>query len=213
MSTYFFALKGINMFAYFLALMAITISINSSATMTEQQAIILAKQILSQNLHIKESLLEVGQVRAVQWSDTSLGCPEPGMMYAQVITPGYEVLLTVDEKHYSVHVGEGRAVVCDHSANEEDSLPQHGHKSSEKLRLINLARGDLAVHLNIDPALIKLDTIKTKTWSDTSLGCPMPDMVYAQMVTQGYQIELEYNGHRYSYHTDKQKVVLCEKNR
>ncbi len=38
------------------------------------------------------------------WSDASLGLPEPGMMYAQVLTEGYIVTLTQGGKTYVYHV-------------------------------------------------------------------------------------------------------------
>jgi hypothetical protein len=42
--------------------------------------------------------VEVGEVTVMSaelrnWPDGSLGCPAPGMMYTQVITPGYRVLI------------------------------------------------------------------------------------------------------------------------
>src|SRR5437879_7524869 len=33
--------------------------------------------------------LQVQQVEAREWSDSSLGCPRPGLMYSQIVTPGY----------------------------------------------------------------------------------------------------------------------------
>jgi hypothetical protein len=39
----------------------------------------------------------------VEWSDSSLGCPQPGMDYLQVITPGYLILLEVNAQTYEYH--------------------------------------------------------------------------------------------------------------
>jgi hypothetical protein len=47
----------------------------------------------------------------VDWSDTSLGCPEPGMMYAQVITPGFLVMIEAEGQQYEYHTDESRFVV------------------------------------------------------------------------------------------------------
>lgn len=50
------------------------------------------------------------------WGDTSLGCPKEGEVYAQVITPGYLVLLTVDGRQHEYHTdGVDRAIRCDPS--------------------------------------------------------------------------------------------------
>ena len=38
----------------------------------------------------------VESVENVEWRDSSLGCPQPGMMYAQVVTPGFRIVLRLD---------------------------------------------------------------------------------------------------------------------
>jgi hypothetical protein len=49
----------------------------------------------------------------VDWSDASLGCPEPGRVYAQVIVEGYRIVASVGERTVEVHADEaGRAVSC-----------------------------------------------------------------------------------------------------
>jgi hypothetical protein len=49
------------------------------------------------------------------WGDSSLGCPEPGRAYAQIITPGYVVTVDTDDlaTEVQVHTDRGtRAVIC-----------------------------------------------------------------------------------------------------
>jgi hypothetical protein len=46
------------------------------------------------------SLIEVTEV---EWSDSSLDCPQPGMEYLQIITPGYRILLQADNQFYEYH--------------------------------------------------------------------------------------------------------------
>jgi len=75
-------------------------------------AVALAKKQLSAALGVSADAIELDKAEAVDWPDAGLGCPERGKMYAQVITPGYKVLLKADGKTYAVHVGAGRAVVC-----------------------------------------------------------------------------------------------------
>ena len=48
-----------------------------------------AKEDLAQRLSIPISDISLVEAKAVIWSDSSIGCPQPGMMYAQVLTPGY----------------------------------------------------------------------------------------------------------------------------
>jgi len=59
--------------------------------------------------------VQVVSVEAVDWSDSSLGCPKPGMMYAQVITPGYQIVLESGGRTYEFHTTqnpEGPLVRC-----------------------------------------------------------------------------------------------------
>ena len=45
-------------------------------------------------LGIPEDDVVIERVEVRGWSDSSLGCPQPGMFYAQVITPGYLVVVS-----------------------------------------------------------------------------------------------------------------------
>jgi hypothetical protein len=40
---------------------------------------------------------------SVEWPDTSLGNPQPGMFYAQVITPGFKIILEAGGAQYEYH--------------------------------------------------------------------------------------------------------------
>ena len=44
--------------------------------------------------------------------DASLGCPQPGMAYAQVITPGYRVLVEADGRRFDVRVAGTQGRIC-----------------------------------------------------------------------------------------------------
>jgi hypothetical protein len=87
----------------------------SSAHMTDgaKLAVEQAKEDLANRKGIDNEQIVVVKVKAVDWSDTSLGCPQPGMMYAQVITPGYRILLSYGGQIYPYHSDQhGRVVYC-----------------------------------------------------------------------------------------------------
>jgi hypothetical protein len=77
-------------------------------------AVAWAQADLAQRLGIATGQIAVVSVEAVRWRDSSLGCPQPGMMYAQVITPGYRIVLRVGDELYEYHSAEGsdNAVYC-----------------------------------------------------------------------------------------------------
>jgi hypothetical protein len=63
------------------------------------------------------------------------------------------------------------------------------------------AVADLAVRLGVDAGSISVVSAEEVTWPDRSLGCPQPDMLYAQVLTNGSRIVLEHDGTRYAYHS------------
>ena len=45
-------------------------------------------------LGVDASTLSVSAIETVDWPDSALGCPEDGGVYAQVISPGYQITVT-----------------------------------------------------------------------------------------------------------------------
>ncbi|RME74611.1 MAG: hypothetical protein D6784_09525, partial [Chloroflexi bacterium] len=48
---------------------------------------------LAERLGLSPDEIQIVSIEAEQWPDTSLGCPREGYMYAQVITPGFRIVL------------------------------------------------------------------------------------------------------------------------
>lgn len=63
-----------------------------------------AQADLASRLNTTADKIVVEAVQPHTWSDASLGLPESGMMYAQVLTPGYIVILRYDGQTYVYHV-------------------------------------------------------------------------------------------------------------
>ena len=52
---------------------------------------------------------------AVTWPDGSLGCRVPGLLYPQVVTPGYRIVFTTDGTRYDYRATQAGAVrLCEH---------------------------------------------------------------------------------------------------
>jgi len=67
---------------------------------------------LAEKLGIAKSAVSVVDVQSVEWPDASLGCPQPGAMYAQVITPGYRIVLEANGQRYEYHTGASAITLC-----------------------------------------------------------------------------------------------------
>lgn len=50
--------------------------------------------------------IEVVVAESVTWSDGSLGCPEPGMMYTQALVPGYRVVVDAGGEELNFHAAQ-----------------------------------------------------------------------------------------------------------
>lgn len=58
----------------------------------------------------------VVSAEAVEWPDGALGCPQPGMMYPQVISPGYKLVLSAGGQEYNYHASEsGDFFLCENT--------------------------------------------------------------------------------------------------
>jgi hypothetical protein len=56
--------------------------------------------------------VRVVRVEPRQWPDSGLGCPRPGMGYAQVITPGYLIALEAGGAILEYHTDRSRVELC-----------------------------------------------------------------------------------------------------
>jgi hypothetical protein len=71
----------------------------------------LAKKDLAQRLSATVDQITVVSSTYMDWPDASLGCPQKGLVYAQVITPGYRIVLEQGQKQYDYHTSLAEAVV------------------------------------------------------------------------------------------------------
>ncbi|MCY4555828.1 MAG: hypothetical protein OXF79_05515 [Chloroflexi bacterium] len=62
-----------------------------------------ARVLLAKRLGVSAEDLEFVSEQAVNWPDTSLGCGQPGHVYAKVIVPGYRIMFAYEGASYEVH--------------------------------------------------------------------------------------------------------------
>jgi len=74
-----------------------------------QEGVSRAKADAAERRGVPVQEIGVISVTSVVWRDSSLGCPRPGGMYMQVITPGYRVLLQVGDDTLEYHLAEGQS--------------------------------------------------------------------------------------------------------
>jgi hypothetical protein len=69
---------------------------------------------LAESLSINTDQILLLSAQSVVWSDSSLGCPQPGMNYLQVLTDGYRVILAANDAQYDYHANKrGYGIFCE----------------------------------------------------------------------------------------------------
>lgn len=73
-----------------------------------------ARRLLADELDVAEGGFKLESSEKVEWSDASLGCPQEGYAYAQVVTPGFKLVFKNADKSYAVHTNAdgSQMVIC-----------------------------------------------------------------------------------------------------
>jgi hypothetical protein len=72
------------------------------------------------------------------------------------------------------------------------------------------ALADAARHTGLGRAELKVLSTEDVTWSDGSLGCPRPGMMYTQALVPGYRVRIEAGGRVLDYHAGRSgQPTLC----
>jgi hypothetical protein len=80
----------------------------------------LAQRRLADQLDLPQSRIRVIDVMPVTWTDSSLGCPQPGQEYAPITIDGYRILLAAGEDEYIFHSDSTQVLAC---TAENERLP------------------------------------------------------------------------------------------
>ncbi len=73
----------------------------------------LAKESLARKFKISGDQIHLASIQAITWPDSSLGCPQTGFVYEQVLTPGFQMLFEAGGQSYSYHTdAASRVILC-----------------------------------------------------------------------------------------------------
>jgi hypothetical protein len=191
-----------------------TIAVLGSGTgddAARERAVVTARAAIAERAGLKLESIETEGVIPREWPDASLGCPEKGKLYAQMLTKGYRVLLRVDKTVHVVHVAGAHAVICGSPLAAAAPQPEPAEEALEaappepeapaQKALVAQAREDLARRLSLAPGDVSLVKFKEVVWPDRGFGCPRPGVVHPQVPQDGLLIVLQAAGRRYNYHS------------
>jgi hypothetical protein len=176
---------------------------------------------------VESASITVFSAQPVTWSSSALGCPHPDVMYNDVLVDGYRIVLEAGGRQYDYHAGiDGAFVVCDAGLAEEplesqlqpltpipteapiELAPVYGEIPSA---LLTAVTADLQQRLGVERTAIAVVLIEPVTWSSSALGCPQADVMYNDVLVDGYRVVLAVASQQYTYHTDTGgNFVPCE---
>lgn len=148
------------------------------------------------------------QQEMVRWRDTALECS--GAAGERRAVEGYRLLLGVGETVYEYHTDTGSTARLCRESNLYDDYPEILlMRDPVAAELVYVAQERLGRELDLPTSLIDLVSIRPVEWADASLGCPAEGQTYSPAPVKGYQIVLEVNETRYTFHTDFESVIEC----
>ncbi len=171
---------------------------------------------LAKRLDVAAEQITVENMERVTWPNTSLGNPQPGMMYPQVLTQGYRVILRHEDESYEYHTDMGTTVTLlepDGADVAPAPVAEPGSELDEtetRLWMIATAKQHLAWRMGTGVADVFLASLENALWPDASLGMPQPGETYAQVETPGYRMLLETAQGLTAYHSDLSGTVVSE---
>jgi hypothetical protein len=86
----------------------------------------------ARRFQVAEDAVVLASAELVTWSDGSLGCPQPGRSYTQMLVPGYRVTATTAGGRMLYHTDtRGNAVNCSVKPSKPSAPPAASDNASE----------------------------------------------------------------------------------
>jgi hypothetical protein len=142
-------------------------------------------QAVANRLGVDPGELQVQEFEQVEWPSACLGLAGPNEMCAEVITPGYRLVVRAGDSQYQVHTDLSGVNL--RVAGEEERT----------------ALEALAAKLGVERAELEIQVFETVTWPDACLGIPEPDELCAQVESSGYGGILILEGEQYEFRMDE----------
>lgn len=173
----------------------------------------IARQTVADYLSIGAEDVRLVSVEARDFGDAGLGCPEPGMAYAMVITPGHIVIVEAEGRRFDVRVSGSGARLCRNKTSEPTQglsrqSPADIPNTKPNVSLMTeLARKDLAEKLGVP--FEELRQLDIRSVSADNLPADCTPMCPSNSEDCGYLIGIQLDGRRYDYHGYANQVAAC----
>jgi hypothetical protein len=168
----------------------------------DAEAAALARRSLAAKLSMPVERIKIASVSPVEWRDSSLGCPERGMMYTQVLTSGYKVTLRDGDREHVVHVAGTHVVFC---SSQTESKLAPAALISGSLKAGEAVRSALGARLKIDPGRVRI--VSTRPARSDSRPCAAAP---SEPTGAAFIVDAQAETQTFRYYTDDAVTVSCD---
>lgn len=165
----------------------------------------LARQSVALALGIAPDATRVISSIPRDFSDASLGCPQPGTAYAQVITPGFQVLVEADGRRFDVRVAGSTGRIC----YRRKALAPADLGQASPRKLAEAARDDLASRLGLPPDSVTFTGLRRVKPGEVLPGCGEVCPGDSAPADCGVAVRLYANEHEFDYVAGQSGVRPC----
>lgn len=163
-----------------------------------------ARAAVAARLNVPADDVTVVSSTARDFPDSSLDCPEPDMMYQQVITPGHQVIVEAEGRRFDVRVAGAGARICHRRKGGGGSGNQ---RPTPVQKLAERARADLAGRLQCDVEDVAVSGVRALKPDDELPGCTLN--CAPETPVCGYAVALVHAGRRYDYFVSGAGLSPC----
>jgi hypothetical protein len=163
-----------------------------------------ARQLVAEALGVPATSTHVVSSEPREFADASLDCPAPGMAYAQVLTPGWVVIVEAEGRRFDVRVAGHAGRICHRRQGGRASTVL---SRPEPAALAEAARQDLAGRLALDAAGISVLNIRRLSAGEVVPGCGL--VCTGDDARCGYGIRLLADERTFDYVSQGEAVRPC----
>lgn len=132
-----------------------------------------ARRAVAEALGTAPDAVTVISVEPREFADASLGCPQPGMAYAQVLTPGWQVVVEAEGRRFDVRVNQaGAARLCRGRKGAGPAAFPQDEAAASRARAAGQARQALAAWLDAGPDTLRVLSTAPRPPGTALAGCP-----------------------------------------
>ncbi len=180
---------------------------------------------LAAQVGVPAAQITVVSLETVTWNDGCLGVVRMGVMCAQMVTPGYRIVLRANGRQYEYHTNHDGSVLVD--ATGQPTPPPAATPAAEPTGTPSTEPTHIPVDippeqraavaaaiqaLGLPADQVKLVSIEAVDWPDGCLGVRQIGMMCVKGPVPGFRIVLEANGKQYEFHTNLDASVVTPSN-